>query len=441
MSWTGEQVLPLAPDHSTAKSGKDLSAARKWKTLGANDTCAWGSVQGSGKDPYQTSIDFTGPAFKCSCPSRKFPCKHGLGLFLILAQQPAALTEKQPPAWTTDWLAKRVEKAEKKTAPPPPLDPEAQAKAAAAAEKRLASRESRVTGGLTELTHWLHDMVRSGFATLPGKPASYWENPAARLVDAQASGLARRVRDLDGITTTGEQWPGRLLHEISLLHLAGEGWTRLASLPEPTQADLKTTIGFTTAQEDVFAQASVRDKWLVAASCLEQEDRLRIQRTWLFGTQTKRPALCLSFSAAPNQPLDITLLPNTTIEANLVFFPGNWPLRALVKERHGQSQSGEPVLPHATIAEASAMSAAAFAANPWTERIPFGLQSVTPQRRASGWVVRDDAGNLLPLKLPEDRAWQLFAVSGGNPVALAGEWDGETLRPLSVWAEGRFLRL
>ena len=100
MAWNVEQILALAPDPSSAKAGKDLSAARKWKTLGLSAACAWGSVQGSGKDPYQTCIDLAEPAFKCTCPSRKFPCKHGLGLGLILAQQPAALTETEPPALT-----------------------------------------------------------------------------------------------------------------------------------------------------------------------------------------------------------------------------------------------------------------------------------------------------------------------------------------------------
>jgi uncharacterized Zn finger protein len=26
------------------------------------------------------SVDLSGPAFRCTCPSRKFPCKHGLAL-------------------------------------------------------------------------------------------------------------------------------------------------------------------------------------------------------------------------------------------------------------------------------------------------------------------------------------------------------------------------
>src|SRR5688572_4958152 len=112
MPWTIDQILALAPDPSSAKSGRDLSVARKWLTLGANAVCVWGTMQGSGKAPYQTSIDLSVPAFKCTCPSRKFPCKHGLGLFLIFVQQPDACTQDQPPPWTSEWLAKRAEKEE-----------------------------------------------------------------------------------------------------------------------------------------------------------------------------------------------------------------------------------------------------------------------------------------------------------------------------------------
>lgn len=445
MPWTTEQVLALAPDASSVKSGKDLAVPRKWKTLGFDEACAWGTIQGSGKDPYQACMDFSGPVFKCTCPSRKFPCKHGLGLFLIVAQQAGTMTEKQPPAWVTEWIAKRVEKEEKKaakaTAPETPPDPEAAAKAAAAAEKRTASREAKVASGLDELGVWLDDLVRSGFATLPGKPSSFWENPAARLVDAQAPGLARRVSALDGITTTGEQWPSRLLREASLLHLACEGWSRMASLPEATQADLRATLGFVTNQQEVLAQSGIRDHWVVMGQRVEEEERLRTQRTWLYGANTRRCALCLSFSAGPNQPLDVSLVPGTTLDAELVFFPAAWPLRALVKQRLGSPESIAPVLPHENIAAANAFAAEALATNPWIERVPFGFTTVTPVNRVQGWIIRDSAGYGLPLNISEARAWILYSLSGGHPIALAGEWDGEKLTTLSVWAEGRFLRV
>jgi hypothetical protein len=445
MPWTAEQVLALAPDASSANSGKGLANPRKWQTLGTNAQCAWGTVQGSGKNPYQTSIDLSGPAFKCSCPSRKFPCKHGLGLFLILAQQPVAMTERTPPAWTTEWLAKRIEKEEKKTPKPAshetPPEPKAAEQAAAAAARRAASRETKMTAGLAELGTWLEDLVRSGFACLPGKPSNFWQGQAARLVDAQAPGLARRLSRLDGITSRGDRWPTTLLREAAWLHLAREGWSRLPTLPEATQADLRATIGFTGDQEEVLAQTGVRDQWLVVGQRIEEDERLRTQRTWLFGANSKRPALCLSFSAAPSQPLDISLTPGTTVDADLVFFPSAWPLRALVKRRHGLSEACQPTLPHATITLAIASAAEAFAANPWIERLPLALAAVIPIRHPHGWVVRDASAQVLRLAVSEPKAWTLCALSGGHPIALAGEWDGDELTPLSVWAEGRFLRL
>lgn len=445
MPWTTEQVLALAPDASSAKSGQALAVPRKWVVLGAEQNCAWGTIQGSGKAPYQTCIDFSGPAFKCTCPSRKFPCKHGLGLLLMVAQQADVMVETQPPAWVVEWIAKRTEKEERKAAKATesdkPADPEAIANATRAADKRLASREARVTCGLDELGVWLDDLVRSGFAVLPGKPSSFWAAPAARLVDAQAPGLARRLRMLDGITATGEGWPERLLQEVSLLHLAREAWARMTSLPEGVRADLRTAIGFTTNQEEVLAQPGLRDCWTVVGRRVDEQERLRTQRTWLFGANTRRAALCLSFSAGPNQPLDASLVPGTRADAELAFFPSSWPLRAIVKKRYGSLQPVMPVLPHKTIAEANAFAAEAITANPWVDRVPFAFPAVTPLRRTRGWVIRDAAGHALALNISEDKAWMLCSLSGGQPISLAGEWDGLIFTPLSVWVEGRFLCL
>src|SRR5438876_7212020 len=144
-SWTTEQILALAPDASSAKAGKELAVPHKWLSLGQNGQAAWGECQGSGKNPYQAEIDLSEPAFRCTCPSRKFPCKHALGLFLLLAGQPGAFTQDAPPDWVTEWLASRVERAEKRAqkeeqAAPVP-DPKAHA-------RRAAEREAKVAAGL-----------------------------------------------------------------------------------------------------------------------------------------------------------------------------------------------------------------------------------------------------------------------------------------------------
>src|SRR6476620_6026994 len=109
---TTEQILALAPDTSSAKAGRDLAATRKWLNLGYNEQAVWGECLGSGKVPYQTQIDLSEPAFRCTCPSRKFPCKHGLGLFLLLANQPESFSLGAAPAWVVEWLATRAKRAE-----------------------------------------------------------------------------------------------------------------------------------------------------------------------------------------------------------------------------------------------------------------------------------------------------------------------------------------
>ena len=112
---TEAEVLALSPDGASSKAAKGLQSISKWPSVGCNDVAAWGECQGSGSKPYQTQVDLSGPAFKCSCPSRKFPCKHGLALMLLRAagQVPEVA---ELPEWVNSWLGGRVEKAEKKEA-------------------------------------------------------------------------------------------------------------------------------------------------------------------------------------------------------------------------------------------------------------------------------------------------------------------------------------
>ncbi|MGD1941949.1 MAG: SWIM zinc finger domain-containing protein, partial [Leptolyngbyaceae cyanobacterium] len=195
--WTSEQVLSLSPDANSAKRGKSLATVSQWPLLGRSEQAVWGECQGSGKTPYRTQIDLSEPAFRCSCPSRKFPCKHALGLFLLLAEQAEALPESPPPDWVKEWLGQRSQSTQRKQAKAAQgADPAAQA-------KRAQQRTVKVEAGLADLEQWLQDIVRQGLATLPNQPYRFWDQAAARLVDAQAPGLARRVRSLASIPHSG----------------------------------------------------------------------------------------------------------------------------------------------------------------------------------------------------------------------------------------------
>lgn len=431
-TWTAPQILALAPDAASAKSGQALANARSWVTLGAAEDAAWGECQGSGKNPYQAQVALAEPAFKCSCPSRKFPCKHGLGLLLLLEKQPQAFDQAETPEWVSQWLASRAQKAEHKAKKPEKAEADP-----AASAKRAAGREAKVTAGLTEMDRWLRDLVRAGLADAPSKPYSFWDGQAARLVDAQAPGAARLVRALAGASTGGAGGADRLLERLGRLHLLAEGWRNLGSLPDDTQADVRAALGFTVREEDVLAGPLVRDRWLVLGQSVEDEDRLRVGRTWLRGQATGRDALVLQFAHA-TQALETGLVPGSALEADLAFYPSAYPLRALVTARH-EAPSPLGGLPDGpSLSQATGAYAAALARLPWLERFPMALSDVTPQRDGARWIVRDSDDVVLPLAVPDDRGWALLALSGGHPLALFGTWDGDALSPLSAFTDGRF---
>jgi SWIM zinc finger len=435
-TWTTEKILSLAPDAASAKSGKDLAAPRKWVSIGCNEQAAWGLCQGSGAKPYQASIDLSEPAFKCTCPSRKFPCKHSLGLFLMLAAQPKAFAEGASPAWVAEWIAGRAQRAEKKAAKAQsPAEPVSDT---AAQKKRAAEREAKVAGGLKELEIWLNDLVRQGLANAQAQPNSFWESPAARMVDAQAPGIARRIRELSGIPASGEGWAERLLEQISRLHLLREGFQRIETLPVELQADVRTLIGWTQSQDGLLGKPGIRDEWLVVGQQLETDDKIRVQRTWLYGKQTGRDALSLHF-AHQTQPLDTSFVAGTVVEAEAVYFPSAYPLRVMVKQRFGAPGNLEALPGYKSIAEANGAYAAALTANPWIEQFPLRLEGVLPMCRESRWILRDGEGRGIGLSPGFSRGWELLALSGGQPMAIFGEWNGDHLLPLSAWAEGGFV--
>jgi len=439
-TWTAEQVLALAPDSASTKAGRNLANAAKWRTLGHDEQALWGECQGSGADAYQTEIDLTEPAFKCTCPSRKFPCKHALGLFLLFANQPASVPAAQPPDWVVQWLERRAQTARRKQAPAAtPDDPAQQAKKAKAKANRTAQREAKVSAGLIELERWLHDLMRQGLAHAQTQPARYWDTIAARMIDAQAPGIARWLRDMASLPAAGGDWAEQLLTRLGRLHLLIEGHKRLATLAKSTQADLRSAIGWTCKAEDLATEPGVRDHWLALGRHSYEEDNLRVQRTWLWGQQSRRTALLLDFTMSGQAP-EVRFAPGTCLDAELVFYPSAYPLRASVRTWGEVAPITPPPAHHATITDLLAAHAAALACQPWLEYLPAAIQALVPYRHESGWRVRDADGCWLPLSSRFTQHWHLLAISGGEPVLLFGEWDGRCLLPLSAWIDERFIR-
>lgn len=433
---TVEQILALSPDDASSKAAKGLLAPAKWPTLGFTDEAIWGECQGSGSKPYQAIIDVSGPSFKCSCPSRKFPCKHGLALYLLRAQKESSFTPGNPPAWVTEWLTSRRDRAEKQAEKKAaavekaaaPVDPEA-------AAKREAKRLERMTSGASDLERWMGDLVKNGMADVPTKTTSFWREAAARLVDAQAPGLANGVRLMESAAASGEGWPQRTLLQMGRLQLLSEALQRFDSLPPPLQHEVRSAAGWPLEKEEVLATGErVEDTWLVQGVSHEENERLWERRVWLRGVQTQRQALLLDFSHGQRR-YEQTFVSGSFIKAALVFFPAAFPLRALLPE-------APQTVPSAALGDETETwdmvlnsVAEALGQSPWLQRLPLHLGDATPVYRDSRWYARDADGCEAPLRVSDEDGWELLAISGGHPLSLFGEWLGDRWRPLTAWSQ------
>jgi Family of unknown function (DUF5691)/SWIM zinc finger len=426
---THEQIRTLAPDAAAARSGEALADRRRWDSAGRSDVAAWGLCKGSGANPYQVAVDIAGPAYKCSCPSRKIPCKHALGLLFLVADGGAATAD--PPEWAQSWLdgrASRAAAAATRAERPTEIDPEARA-------KRIATRERKVAAGIDELDRWLRDLMRRGLDSTRSEGYRFWDAMGARLVDAQAGGLGRSVRGLGSAANSGEAWPHLLLEGAGRLHLLAEAYRRADRLPDDLRADVRALVGWNVKEDELDPANAVEDRWLVLGQRIDDRGDIVTARTFLLGQTSGRIALHLAFGVGAAPPT-LLAIPGQAFRATLTFYPSSWPLRAAVRPPIEPDGDVTEVRGATTLATVVEEHAARLARNPFTGSWPVVIGDVVPVLRGDRLLVRDGDGTALPLATPHV-APRLLAVSGGHPMSLVAEWDGNWLRPLATFADGR----
>jgi hypothetical protein len=430
-----EQIFALAPDEASKKAGKDLANPAKWVTRGINEHALWGECQGSGSKPYQTQVDLTSIAFKCSCPSRKFPCKHGIGLLLHESRNPEMFATAEMPVWVADWISKRSEKEIKKAeTTDKPVDEAAQA-------KRQEARTKKVAAGIQELLVWLKDIIRNGILSMPEKGAGYWDNMARRMVDAQATGLGAMIRELASTRFWEENWQDSFMNRLIQIYLIAEGYQHLPNLSENLRQDILNEIGFTKNQDELKAGQGTTDTWLVLGKHTNTEGGLTTEQNWLYGLNSKTCALVLQFYAK-GQALPYSVIPGTYIQAELVYFPSSVPFRALIKNITGQTEAGAE-LPSGLCGwqEMAQLQSRITAQLPFHADIPVIIEKLRPVKIQQEWYLQDQQGYLAQVQAGLKSWWTVLAVSGGMPLTMSIMKKENNYLPIGLWDQQTYITL
>ena len=454
--WTVEQVAAVAPSPRAVAAAEPLATPTRWVSIGADSRAVWGRCRGSGAEPYDTMVDHVRVAWRCSCPSRKLPCKHALALLLMWIRggvPPGAM-----PAAVQRWIGRADQRGADDPggggADPAPAGVDGGASAPdggddggedapsppdrADLDRTRDERLARMLAGLVELDRWLEDRMRTGLADPALARYDTWDQLAARLVDARAGSLANRIRRVAGLVGASPDWHADVLAELGLLHLIAQAGRRVPELPGPLADAVAVVAGWQVRQADVLAGVPETDEWFVAGRSDTREDRIEVRRWWLRGTRTGRWAMLLSF-AAYQQSLDDSFVPGTVVHADLHRYPGG-ALRALAGRRHGDPLPFTGLADGSlavTVAAACTEIGTAVAAEPWLERHPATVRAA-PSVHDGRWVLTDATGSL-PLVGPDRALATLLVASRGAPVVVTVEWTPWGVLPLTVHLADRTL--
>ncbi len=430
LSITADQITKMAPDANAASAGKKLSLLKYWKNVGYNEQALWGECQGSAL--YQVRIELSTFAAQCSCPSRKLPCKHSLALLLLSANTPTAIPQSEPLEWVVNWLEKRAANQKRKETI---ATGSTEKQPATQSQKNKDKRQEKVKQGIDQLDLWLNDLIRNGLGSLESQSTSIWEQQAAQMVDAQATGLAASIRSMSATPHSSQTWSEKLLGQMGKLALLTEAYRHLERVPEPLQEDIQQLIGWVRKEPEIRESGPrVTDDWLFLGQHTEDIERGSSQYTWLQGLTTGKTALLLQFSFA-RAPFAENYPSGMQQRAEIAYWPGADPQRALFTQRQEKITPIQAPLPGvATFDTFFEQIAHQLARHPWRERFLCVLSAGRPIYETSQqrWFLCDQAGQTLALTQDSHEYWKLLALSGGYPVDFVGEWNGETLLPLGI---------
>ena len=461
---TPEQVLLLAPDRSAAAAATAAADPGAWSAAGCDEEALWGQYIATRSEPYEVAVDLGGPAFSCSCPSRKVPCKHCLALLLLYAEQRLVAARRLP--FAQQWMHRRdshpsgnarastpdpVASGEEQvgTAPEPARSggrlggaPDPQR------DKRQHDRAERMRAGVIELDRWLADRVRAGLAAPELADPDTWQRIAARLVDAQCGALANRVKRVATLVGRHARWHDNVFEEMAVLHGLAQGALRTSALPPLLGDGVHAATGLTVSKDDVLAGVPSTATWLVMGESRVREDTITVQRTWLCATESGTRAVGAAADSGSAAPLTWAMLlafgafgrevespypVGTAVHADMHWYPGAIPLRAIIGCLHNAPAESAPS--PISLAEAVAAAGWAVAAEPWLERYPVCV-SVVPTPVGNGrWTLVDRTG-AVPVVPGFWRLAELVALSGGEPITVVGEHSVEGIVPLTVWSHG-----
>lgn len=229
-----EFINSTAPNQNAILNGWGLVRKNSFVKLNISpdETVIFGECVGSGASNYVTSADFVkpdSPVFRCTCPSRQFPCKHALGLMYAYVGGKKFTTEPI----LADILEKRdkIEKREEKKKVTRTASDDNSTSQDAAGISTVSSRKTNKSTlvkkikaqleGLELLEKIISSTLQGGLGTINEKSLKILEDQAKQLGNYYIPGAQIALRGLINlfrITEDRERAYSKAVEQLTVLY-------------------------------------------------------------------------------------------------------------------------------------------------------------------------------------------------------------------------------
>ncbi|MCH2023872.1 MAG: hypothetical protein MK207_15450 [Saprospiraceae bacterium] len=436
MKWTDDKISALAPNASTDRRGKMLANSIKWDNLGTNYIAIWGDCIPIESQRYLVQINLSDSSFKCSCTVRNTVCKHILGLLYMYSKSTALFKYQPPPPLINNWLSSDTKTLAKsksyKKNNKTKIELE---KIKIAKEKRWQKRLKLMSDGIDELELWLTDLVRHGIANINATKSDFWQQVAAKMIDAKLPAISTYLKETHQIILQEKEWAKLIVSRIGTLYFWVESFKKRESFDKLLQNELYISLGKTIKKSTILeSHPRTTDIWLV----MGKKEGIDIEgtnyrRVWLYGQKTGKNALIIDYifgKISYEQQYNV----GTLLKGTLAYFSSNYNQRAIFANFELTNEENLNINKYRNVSDFFDNYSEATAQNPWIRLFPATLANISVfMNNNKELIIKDIKGQLMPIaKISESAQWKLLAVSGGHPISLFGEWNGIYFEPISI---------
>ena len=307
----------------------------------------------------------------------------------------------------------------------------------AAQTKRQEKRHQKVLGGISDLEVWMKDLVRNGFLNVPERAYTLFDNMARRMVDAQAPGLAGRLRAMETIDFDSENWKSDLTESMSRLYLLMQSYRNMDGLSEEWKDEIRTQIGYPQSKNNVLAGEPVADSWLVLHKQSRKVNDVNTDIYWFYGKESELFARHLSFAVAGTFSTE-NWIPGSVYKGTLCFYNGTGTCRRALFRESVLAEEGFMPACSPDLKQAAAVYRTAMLTNPFSEDVPLLVDAVRVARNGKNYTMLDNAGNAVCVAMPEETYIDILAITGGNLFAALILVNGDIWELKSIWCNKKY---